>query len=98
MTNEQHPHLFTVTDDSMSPRFRPGEKLVFDPSLHLDQEADCVVRLKGGEAKVRTVFLRGQGQIVLRCFDPQVEDEVHRLDDFALIAPVVRFYTLAGLS
>lgn len=60
-----HAFALVIQDDSMAPRFRPGEEIVIDPKVmpvHDAEDPDFVlVRLKSGQIVFRQYVLRAPG-------------------------------------
>lgn len=62
-----------VADETMSPRYEPGETVYIAPNQWPAREQDCVFMVKTGAAFLRRFVKRADGRVIVRELSPERE-------------------------
>lgn len=60
---------FYIFSDDMQPRYFPGELIYLHPGRPAEQNRDCLIKFKDGQAVVRTFLHRDGGNVVVRQYN-----------------------------
>lgn len=69
-TDNGHAFIIKVSENSMWPRYQPGEYALIEPAYAPESEDDVLVRLVSGETKLRRFLGRHDGKIRFGTYNP----------------------------
>lgn len=90
LADDADSYALTIVGDSMSPRFKPGERVGVSPRARIEIGDDIIVQLRGTDSdRVRTVLIkelvrRRADHIILKQHNPSHELRIERADIVSL--------------